>query len=80
MRFVSNCIKLLNVFVYPLRCDKDCILSKGDDGREVKVRTVHGNYSAPWEDGEVSRFHILSTRQNPQLVFNCGTIPEVCVS
>ena len=34
----------------------------------------------PWYEGEVARWHILSARQAPQLVFNCHHVPEVCVS
>ncbi|KAH9919602.1 uncharacterized protein B0H18DRAFT_1027077 [Fomitopsis serialis] len=42
------------------------------------IRTIYGNASVPWEDGEGVRIHVLSERENPQVVFKCSEMKEVC--
>ncbi|KAH9919604.1 uncharacterized protein B0H18DRAFT_1027093 [Fomitopsis serialis] len=47
---------------------------------EPPTRTIYGNTTVPWEEGETVRIHVLSERSNPQVVFNCGAngMPDIC--
>ena len=65
----------------PTRCDDKCETNKRSlEDDNISIRSIHGNATVPWEEGEAVRWHILSARQTRQLVFNCLAIPEICVS
>ncbi|KAH9837852.1 deoxyribonuclease NucA/NucB-domain-containing protein [Rhodofomes roseus] len=60
-------------------CDDKCETNKRSlEDEDISVRTIYGNATVPWEEGETVRWHILSARQNKQLVFNCKRIPDIC--
>lgn len=55
-----------------------------DQSDEPELRTIYGNATVPWEEGEVARIRVLSDLVT-DLEFNCKAgdtngIPEVCVS
>ena len=54
-----------------------------DYSDEPELRTIYGNATVPWEEGEVARIRVLSDLVT-DLEFNCkagdaNAIPEVCV-
>ncbi|KAI0729147.1 deoxyribonuclease NucA/NucB-domain-containing protein [Fomitopsis betulina] len=61
-------------------CDEACETNKRSLDENVAIRTIYGNTTVPWQQGETIRWHVLERRQNRQLVFNCGSngIPDVC--
>ncbi|TFY59632.1 hypothetical protein EVJ58_g5659 [Rhodofomes roseus] len=62
-------------------CDDKCETNKRSlEDEDISVRTIYGNATVPWEEGETVRWHILSARQNKQLVFNCKRIPDICLA
>ncbi|EPS99293.1 hypothetical protein FOMPIDRAFT_114657 [Fomitopsis schrenkii] len=61
-------------------CDGKCETNKRSLEEDLAIRTIHGNATVPWEQGETVRWHILGPRQNsnPQLLFNCPRMRGVC--
>lgn len=62
------------------RWDADLLEDQSD---EPEIRTIYGNDTVPWEEGEVVRIRVLSELIK-DLEFNCQVsatsgIPEVCV-
>lgn len=57
------------------------LLTFEDELDEPEIRTIYGNATVPWEEGEVARLRVLSDLVK-DLEFNCqgpDGIPEVCV-
>ncbi|KAI0729150.1 hypothetical protein C8Q72DRAFT_884611 [Fomitopsis betulina] len=56
------------------------LLTFEDELDEPEIRTIYGNATVPWEEGEVARLRVLSDLVK-DLEFNCqgpDGIPEVC--
>jgi len=62
------------------RHDDDRVFAGRNVSSQEETRTIYGNTTVPWEEGETVRIHVLSERNTPQVVFNCqaGGMPDIC--